>query len=98
MYNNICIYLPTFAYLGYSTHLYTKNKSKKTLYINIGVAIIIQGMILSIYSQYLNKNKPKLNIEILRKSCILSKRGRNKKVRFNPEIKVRFIENRYEKF
>lgn len=93
--SNICIYLPSIFYLGYSAHLYTKNKSNKILYINIGVAIIIQGLILSTYSTYLKKNK--INNEQLKKSCILSRRGKNKRVRFNPEVKIKLIENRYGK-
>lgn len=98
MYYNYFLYIPFILYLAYSSYLYTKNKSRKNLFTNIWVAVIIQCMIMSIYSTYREKKKKKRNInnEYI-KSCILDKTKKNKKnVRFNSNVKIRFIENRFD--
>lgn len=90
------LYVPFLLYLGYSIHKYTKNKSKTDLITNIGVAFIIQGVILCVHENHINKLKT--NGYLNKKSCILdkSKPREKKKVRFDPEVSIRLIKNRYE--
>ena len=97
MYNNLCIYLPFILYLGYSIYSYTKDKSKKTLYINVGVGAVIQGLVLSIYSTHLNKKR--IHSIYNKKSCLLNKNKskQKKSVRFDNEVRIRYIPHRSQK-